>query len=101
MPVKRLAALALLTIVSMAAYSEIEKLATPTEHGLSLVWWPKIGPIDGWTHDDGASLANGINVWVPKGQTFKDSSSVLYGRALYKPRMDHFESLKAFIKGDF
>jgi hypothetical protein len=82
------------------ASAEIEKFANPSDQGMQLTWWPKVGPIPGWIHDHPASRANGVNIWQVPGQTFSDAPAVMYARAMYKPRMDHPQSLEEFIRDD-
>jgi len=78
----------------------IFKLAVPEEHGLHLYWWPQVKVPDGWVHDEKASRSTGTNMLVPKGESFANAPSVMYGEALYKPRMPETHSLEQLISDD-
>ncbi len=91
---------ATLLLAAFTSHAEIEKFAQPDDTGLHLAWWPKVGPVPGWTHDHPASLAKGANLFVPNGQTFRDSPVVMYARAIYKPRLKETETLAQLIRDD-
>ncbi len=80
--------------------SEIEKVGQPCETGICLAWWPKLVPLKGWHHERGPSLANGANMQIPDGFTFSNADTVIYARALYKPRTPETTSLGMLIKND-
>jgi len=80
--------------------AEIYKQAVPTDHGIEFYWWPVLKPVRGWTHDEGASRANGVNAFVPSGYSFSDAPAVIYARALYKPRIPETKSLAQLISDD-
>jgi hypothetical protein len=98
------AALALLGWYLMAPSrpisAEIFKLAIPSDQGLQFYWWPRLQVPDGWVHDEGASRATGSNMLVPKGQSFAQAPAVMYGEALYKPRVPETRSLDQLISDD-
>jgi hypothetical protein len=56
--------------------------------------------VAGWHRDHEGSLANGINIVVPEGSTFADAESVIYGRAIYKPRDPDVTSVQVLIDQD-
>jgi|SRR5580698_2674627 hypothetical protein len=90
----------ILLLVSSTALPEIEKVGQTCGQGICYAWWPKLNPVTGWHHEDGASLANGANVQVPDGFTFSNAETVIYARALYKPRSPEATSLDVLIKND-
>jgi hypothetical protein len=90
----------ILLLVCGTALSEIEKVGRVCGDGVCPAWWPKLALVKGWHHDDEASLANGVNIQVPDGFTFSDAETVIYGRALYKPRNPEATSLEVLIKND-
>jgi hypothetical protein len=80
--------------------AEIYKLAIPSDQGFQFYWWPQLQVPDGWVHDEGASRATGSNMLVPKGQSFAHAPAVMYGEALYKPRVPETRSLDQLISDD-
>lgn len=86
--------------VCMSAHAEIEKIAVPSETTLSFYWWPKVAPLWGWHHDRDRSIYYNANALAPDGFTFSDAESVMYARALYKPRVPEIKSLEALIEND-
>jgi hypothetical protein len=87
-------------LLPMGSVAEIEKNSVVSQGGLHLMWWPKVTAPEGWHLDKGASQANGINVVVPDGANFSNAETVIYGRALYKPRDPGVKSLQALIERD-
>jgi hypothetical protein len=82
------------------AQAEIEKLAIPCETRLCVHWWPRLPRLAGWHHDREHSLYHGANALAPDGFTFKDAETVIYARALYKPRVPDTPSLASLIEAD-
>lgn len=87
-------------MISSAAYAEIEKIAIPAEKGFSFYWWPKLVPVDGWHQDREHSFIYSANAFAPDGYTFKNAESVIYAKAIYKPRQPETKSLEALIEND-
>jgi hypothetical protein len=87
-------------LLPVCAQAEIEKTALTSQGGTRLMWWPKLVPAEGWQRDVGASQANAINVLVPDGANFGNAETVIYGRAIYKPRDPGLKSLQALIERD-
>lgn len=90
----------ILLLVSSTALPEIEKVGRVCGNGVCPAWWPKLKPVEGWHHEDGASFANSANIQVPDGFTFSKAQTVIYARALYKPRNTETTSLEVLIKDD-
>ena len=65
---------------------EIEKSSVVTDEGIQLFWWPKIPALEGWHQDLDHSRLYGANALAPLGKTFADAETVMYAKALYKPR---------------
>jgi hypothetical protein len=80
--------------------AEIYKLAVPSDRGFELHWWPQLQVPDGWVHDEGTSRSTGTNILVPKGQSFSKAPAVMYGEALYKPRIPEVRSLDQLVSED-
>jgi hypothetical protein len=79
---------------------EIEKIAIPSQRGLDLYWWPKVGAPYGFFHDEAASRLTSVKMFVPKGFTFSNAETVIYAKASFKSRMPKVKSLKALIEQD-
>ena len=92
--------LMLLGAISTPAHAEIEKIAAPCESGLCFYWWPKLQTVEGWHHDRDHSYYYGINAQAPDGYTFANAETVIYAKALYKPRILETKSLEMLIKDD-
>jgi hypothetical protein len=90
---------ALLAIPDIAS-SEIYKLAVPGEKAMEFYWWPVLGQVPGWSHDEEASRANSANILVPKGSSFSSAPAVIYGKAMFKPRVPNTKSLGQLIADD-
>lgn len=93
-------ALLMLLSVTDAAFADIEKLATSCERGLCFHWWPKLPEIDGWHHDREQSFNYGINALAPDGFSFANADTVMYAKAIYKPRKPEVTSLEDLIEHD-
>ncbi len=89
-----------LLVLSASAKAEIEKVAVPCEKGICLYWWPKLVAVEGWHHDWDHSYHYSVNAQAPDGYTFANAESVIYAKALYKPRIPKTTSLEMLIKGD-
>jgi hypothetical protein len=85
---------------SALSTAEIEKIAMPSKSGFSFHWWPKLTLPTGWHHERDQSLANGINAIAPDGFTFGDAETVMYAKAIYKPRDPELKSLDMLIARD-
>lgn len=92
--------IALFLVVSSTAQAEIEKIAISGEKGFSFYWWPKLAPVDGWHQDREHSFFYSANALAPDGFTFKNAETVMYARALFKPREPDIKSLEALIEND-
>ena len=92
--------LASLLAFSTAASAEMEKLAVPCGQKVCFYWWPKLAPVKGWHHDRQHSFYYGANAQAPDGHTFANAESVIYARALYKPRSPETKSLEDLIGRD-
>ncbi|MRS02119.1 hypothetical protein EG832_02635 [bacterium] len=92
--------LLLTLLIPLPALCEIEKVGEPCEQGICLAWWPKLTPVKGWHHERGPSFHNAINIQVPDGFTFSNSETVIYAKALYKPRVTEIKTLEALMKSD-
>ena len=87
-------------VASAAASAEIEKTAVPTDRGLILHWWPKLPDVAGWHFDREASDHYGFAAWVPDNFTFANAETVIYARAIYKPRDPGTKSVDMLIEQD-
>jgi hypothetical protein len=89
-----------LVAASATASAEIEKVAVPTDNGLILHWWPKLPDVAGWHFDRDASYHYGFAAWAPDNSTFADAETVIYARAIYKPRDPGTKSLDMLVEQD-
>jgi hypothetical protein len=87
-------------MVAFGAAAEIEKVAAPDEGSISFRWWPKVNPPPGWQQDRDASFAHAVSALVPVGRSFADAPTVMYAKAVYKPRIAEVTSLDAMIERD-
>jgi hypothetical protein len=90
----------LLLLFFANAYCEIEKIGTVSPNGIQYYWWPKLPHMVGWHHEREASFDNFVNYYVPDGETPSTTKSVIFAKAIYKPRHPEIKSLKMFIDGD-
>jgi hypothetical protein len=89
-----------LLILALPAGAEIEKYAVPCEQRLCFYWWPKLPSIQGWEQDRGYSFHYRVNALVPKGSSFANANTVMYAKAVYKPREPEATSLSVLIEND-
>jgi hypothetical protein len=94
-------------LFSLSARAEIEKVARIEPPGagsckgdLCFYWWPKLVAPKGWHQDKSANYQIGGNVFIPDDSTFSNSDSIVYGRAIYKPRRPELKSLEDLIAVD-
>ena len=92
--------LLIFTFLPVNASAEIEKIALPCEKGICFYWWPKLPTVKGWHHDRDHSYIYSANAQAPDGFTFANAESVVYAKALYKPRIPETKSLDALISDD-
>jgi len=88
----------ILAFLLISAHAEIYKLAIPDETGFKFYWWPVLPKVDGWHHDEKYSIRYNINAQAPDGFNFSNAETVIYAKAVYKPRVS--ESLDEFIQND-
>jgi hypothetical protein len=77
--------------------AEIEKIGEPCETGICLYCWPKLPAVAHWHHERGPSLKYGANTLARDGTTFMDADTVMYAKALYKPRIPGTTSLDVVL----
>jgi hypothetical protein len=94
------AVIAIALMASLPANARIEKKATLSKTGICLYWWPALGTVKGWHHDQDASYLDSINAEVPDGFTFSNAVAVIYAKAVYKPRRPEAKTLAMLIKED-
>ena len=87
-------------LLSGAASAQIEKIATPTNSGIKLQWWPKVQPPHGWHFDSGSSHHFSCYAMAPDGSTFSTAETVMYAKADYKPRVPETKSLAQLVAQD-
>jgi hypothetical protein len=94
------AALCFMLSVPLFAQADGEKGGEVCGEGVAIQWWPTLEPVKGWHHEREASEIYGINIQVPDGSTFSDAETVIYAKALYKPRIPETTSLETLITDD-
>lgn len=82
------------------AHAEIEKFAIPGDKGMQFYWWPKLSVLSGWHQDREHSFQYGANALAPDGYTFQNSETVMYVRAIFKPREPQLTSVESLIEHD-
>jgi hypothetical protein len=82
------------------ASAEIERYSHICKNGICLYWWPKLSAVQGWHQELESSYANSANIQVPDGSTFSNAETVIYAKALYKPRTPETQSVEMLIKDD-
>jgi hypothetical protein len=82
------------------AAAEIERVATTADGGISMRWWPRVEPPKGWKHDREHSVSYGINAMAPARASFGKAQTVMYAKAIYKPRERELTSVDALIERD-
>ena len=100
---KRLLYIFLLSLlVPTFGYSEIYKVAITDARcgGICFYWWPILPKIEGWQQDMPNSYHYSANAQVPIGETFSNAESVIYVKALFKPRMPETKTLQQLIQDD-
>ena len=97
---KSIPVLVLVLAAALPAAAEIEVVETPSSAGMVKQWWPKVAPPKGWEHDREHSLAYGINAMAPQGKTFGDAETVMYGKAMYRPRELELRDVDMLIARD-
>ena len=96
---KTLAAVALV-VAGLPALADIEMVETKSSLGPLKQWWPRVAPPKGWAHDREHSVAYGLNAMVPEGTTFGDAETVIYAKALYRPREMELRDVDNLIERD-
>jgi hypothetical protein len=82
------------------AHAEIERYSQICTNGICLYWWPKLASVQGWHQELASCYANSANIQVPDGFTFANAETVIYAKALYKPRTPETKSIEMLIKDD-
>ena len=82
------------------AHAEIEKFAIPGEKGMTFYWWPKLPPVPGWAQDRDFSFRYSVNALAPVGASFANAETVMYAKAIFKPRVPEVKSLARLIEND-
>jgi hypothetical protein len=80
--------------------AEIERIAIPNERAIQFYWWPKLAPIEGWQQDREFSFRYSVNALAPVGKSFANAETVMYAKAVFKPRVPNVKSLEALIASD-
>lgn len=82
------------------AQAETEGIATTGDKGMYLRWWPKLPTIAGWHWDRESSAQYSMNALAPDHATFADAETVMYARAIFKPRDPEITSIEMLIARD-
>ena len=90
----------LFIVVAVPAAAEVEKFAIPSEKGAKFHWWPKLPQVVGWQHDREFSFGHSVNALAPVGETFREAVTVMYAKAVFKPRVPEVKSLEILIEND-
>ncbi len=91
---------AIASALSFNAFGEIVQIAIPGKTSLSFFGWPKVEPPKGWHQDKEQSFSYGINGLAPDGSTFVDAETVIYAKAMHKPRMPEIKTVSMLMEHD-
>jgi hypothetical protein len=91
---------AILLAATASALAKVEKFAIPGEKGMSFYWWPKLPPVAGWKQDREFSFRYRINALAPEGTSFGSAETVIYAKAVFKPRVPDVKTLGDLIEND-
>lgn len=97
---KTLCALVVSVATLLPAQAAVEMVETSSSLGPLKQWWPRVAPPKGWQHDREHSVAYGINAMAPQGSAFGEAETVLYAKALYRPREMELRDVDALIERD-
>jgi hypothetical protein len=95
-----LASIALGYLPFTSAIADVEKLAIPCEQKICFHWWPRVPTIEGWEQDRGNSIRYSFNALAPIGKSFGNAETVMYAKAVFRPRVPEDKTLEQFISGD-
>jgi hypothetical protein len=95
-----LASIALTYLPCTSAIADVEKLAIPCEQKICFHWWPRLPAIEGWEQDRGNSIHYSFNALAPTGKSFGNAETVMYAKAIFRPRVPDDKTLEQFISGD-
>lgn len=92
----------LLAILSASAIAEIYKVVVPDDRcgKMCFYWWPVLPKVNGWQQDMPNSYHYSVNAQAPSGESFSNAESVIYAKALFKPRTPKTKSLSQLIAED-
>ncbi len=99
---KRILLTLVLACLSCNASAEIYKVAIPDGKcgTVCFYWWPVLPAIDGWHQDMPNSYHYRANTQAPTGESFSKAESVIYAKALFKPRIPETKSISQLIEND-
>ena len=99
---KRTFLILIMTLLTPPVFAEIYKVAIPDKRcgKVCFYWWPVLPKIDGWEQDMPNSFHYSANTQAPLGESFSNAESVIYAKALFKPRMPKTKSLPQLISED-
>lgn len=92
-------ALGFLSAPSIAC-AEIEKIVVFCEEEMCFYWWPKLPHVEGWHQDRKNCFLFKANTLAPDGSTFANAETVMYAKAIYKPRRHEIKSIEMLIEDD-
>jgi hypothetical protein len=82
------------------AWADVEKFVTACDDKMCFHWWPKLPALQGWHQDRDNSLYYSFNALAPEGKSFSDAETVIYAKAVYKPRVPDAKTLASFVERD-
>ena len=99
---KRIFLILIFSGFSVSVFAEIYKVAIPDERcgKMCFYWWPVLPKVDGWEQDMPNSYHFSANTQAPTGESFSNAESVIYAKALFKPRIPDTKSLSQLITED-
>ncbi len=83
-------------------HAEIKKTVIPVGKcgRMCFYWWPVLPKVEGWHQDIKGSYEFAANTQAPDKFTFANSETVIYAKALYKPRIPKISNIYELIDDD-
>ena len=92
--------LSILLLITSAAYGEALKPFIPAEPDMKAFWWPVYIDASGAQQESFYGLTLGKYPTAEDGALLTDIETVIYARALFKPRMPKVASLEELIEDE-
>jgi len=92
--------LSILLLISGAAYAEVLKPFIPAEPDMKGFWWPVYINSSGEKQESFYGMTQGQYPTAEDGTLLNEIETVIYARALYKPRLPTLASIEELIENE-